>query len=420
MSRPLVLIVSPVPTHPTNEGNRERVLQMAEGLREIGCDVEACFVGIPPFGEWTLENEAMEYWKDKATFHHVQWRRRPGCWTLPLASLLTVKLQALLKGVFNWFPSGGWCPVELGPWLQSYCDSRQPQCVLFEYAFLAPAADPIKDKTKVVIDTHDVFTERNQRLTALGLRTAWLNLSGGQEKKLLERAQMVVAIQEEEEAVFRAMLNPRVQVRTMDILAPAQPLPPPSECGPTVGFLGSSNPLNILGLQWFGDHAWPLIKAKVPGARLQVGGKVSAHVNAKLGADTVGHVADRSEFYGQCRLVINPCPGGTGLKIKSIEALQHRRPLVTTTEGASGLPLGTGAGMFITDDPGDFADRCVRLLLDPALADSMAAEAGQFYAGRRACSLGVMREAVTGRSSSSPQPSPAGLGSLVGSQITVS
>jgi hypothetical protein len=56
------------------------------------------------------------------------------------------------------------------------------------------------------------------------------------------------------------------------------------------------------------------------------------------GVRIVGEVDSVRELYSDCSLVINPVVAGTGIKIKTIEALCHFRPLVTWPSGVEGIP----------------------------------------------------------------------------------
>ena len=52
----------------------------------------------------------------------------------------------------------------------------------------------------------------------------------------------------------------------------------------------------------------------------------------------LGRVDDLAELYRSARVVINPVLAGTGLKIKTVEALSRLRPIVTWPTGVEGLP----------------------------------------------------------------------------------
>ena len=62
-----------------------------------------------------------------------------------------------------------------------------------------------------------------------------------------------------------------------------------------------------------------------------------------------------------------PVFGGSGVRIKLLDALRLGIPTVTTQDGASGLPLTGGQQVLISDDPTGFAERLAQLCQQEAL-----------------------------------------------------
>jgi glycosyltransferase involved in cell wall biosynthesis len=54
-----------------------------------------------------------------------------------------------------------------------------------------------------------------------------------------------------------------------------------------------------------------------------------------------------------------------------VEAAAHGKPVVSTTIGAEGIKLRDSEEILLRDDPGSFAEACIRLLTDPSLAARM-------------------------------------------------
>jgi hypothetical protein len=75
--------------------------------------------------------------------------------------------------------------------------------------------------------------------------------------------------------------------------------------------------------------------------------------------------------------VINPALSGTGLKIKSVEALGFGRPLVCTAEGARGLDPSSGAFLVVATAQ-DFANQVGRILRDDTFAKALAFRATEY------------------------------------------
>jgi glycosyltransferase involved in cell wall biosynthesis len=58
---------------------------------------------------------------------------------------------------------------------------------------------------------------------------------------------------------------------------------------------------------------------------------------------------------------------GGGTRLKVLEALAMRRPIVTTSLGCEGIDVADGDSVLIADEPQAFADATIRLLRDAAL-----------------------------------------------------
>ena len=77
-----------------------------------------------------------------------------------------------------------------------------------------------------------------------------------------------------------------------------------------------------------------------------------------------GHVADLGAFYDQIRVAIVPNRFGSGVKLKTVQAMQYGVPTVSTSIGAEGLVLTSSKGLRISDDRVAFATDVVQLLTD--------------------------------------------------------
>jgi glycosyltransferase involved in cell wall biosynthesis len=136
---------------------------------------------------------------------------------------------------------------------------------------------------------------------------------------------------------------------------------------PTLGFIASDNGHNIEGLRLFVEHHWERVRDQVPDSQLILAGSVcdAPGVRDIPGAVSMGRVDELFNFYASVAAVINPCPSGSGLKMKSVEALAFGKPLVTTEEGAVGLESFAAPALFIKEigSPG-YTEACVELLLD--------------------------------------------------------
>ena len=118
----------------------------------------------------------------------------------------------------------------------------------------------------------------------------------------------------------------------------------------------------------------------VPWATLRVSGAdppPELREKERFGVPFEGHIPDLASFYGSARVVISPVRFGSGVKIKTVEALQFGLPVVSTTVGAEGIDLHGVKAVEITDAPEVFARAVCRLLTDPVAWDARRDEIGK-------------------------------------------
>ncbi|MDG1332888.1 MAG: glycosyltransferase [Crocinitomicaceae bacterium] len=113
---------------------------------------------------------------------------------------------------------------------------------------------------------------------------------------------------------------------------------------------------------------WPLIRKKVPRAKLTIYGaycseKVYQLANEKEGFLVKGRADDALEVVEKSRVSIAPLRFGAGIKGKLLESMMCGTPSITSNVGAEGMTDGNWGG-FIEDDPQLFADRAAQLYLD--------------------------------------------------------
>src|SRR5206468_8864380 len=119
--------------------------------------------------------------------------------------------------------------------------------------------------------------------------------------------------------------------------------------------------------------AWPLIRRDVPDAELLLVGKIGRTLADEVpGIVRLGVVDDLRPLYRKARVVINPAVAGTGVKIKTLEALCHLRPIVTWPSGTDGLAPELATLCATVQDWHEFSRRVVGFLVAevPALLSS--------------------------------------------------
>ncbi len=231
--------------------------------------------------------------------------------------------------------------------------------LLAEYIWMSRVLPLLGGDVLKVIDTIDVFSSKRDKVLQFGIDD-W-HLEPDEEARRLRRADVLVAIQEEERLKLEQLV-PGGQVVTagVDFDRVADPGEPSSR---QVLYVASDNPMNRRGLSDFLKFAWPRIRQEIPDAELLVVGKVNPPGIAEApGVRRIGVVADLRPLYDAARVVINPAVAGTGLKIKTLEAICHFRPVVTWPNGVDGLAADLAALCTTVRDWYEFAHALVDLL----------------------------------------------------------
>ncbi len=274
-------------------------------------------------------------------------------------------------------------------------DRSDPDLVWIDHAQLAavlPSVDAQPDRSWIV-DTHDVMHLRDESRRRAGL-TVDFDISRAEEIRLLQRFQLVIAIQDAEQAVFEEMLPGR-RVITVGHALQARPLPARR---PTICFVGSKIDVNVQGITRFIEQSWPAIAANCPEARLEVVGTVCRAVQVEqLATHGGGRIVLRGllpsthDIYDGPSVMICPLWAGSGLKIKMVEALSYGKATVTTPIGAQGLEPGAGKAFLVAESPRDFVEPVLRLLSDSRERNRVEA-AATIFARRQFSEQRVWRE----------------------------
>ena len=132
-----------------------------------------------------------------------------------------------------------------------------------------------------------------------------------------------------------------------------------------VGLLSYS--ANTDAVQWFATDVMPLVLARVPGAEFRIVGRGSeavTHLAGLPGVSLVGAVDSLEAELAAADVSVVPIRSGAGTRLKVIEAMANRLPMVSTTIGCEGIEVVDGEHLLIADDAAAFADACCELVTD--------------------------------------------------------
>jgi glycosyltransferase involved in cell wall biosynthesis len=275
------------------------------------------------------------------------------------------------------------CPDSVGRRVRRVVAEETVDLFYAYYAFTLQAFKDVPRRESIICDTVELFSMEHYDAAGAAIDNV-LTFSREEERSMPLECQHILAIQRAE-AEYLVELVPGRRVCTvgMDYDVPAFP-GLPSESAELVGIVGSANQANVDGLRLFLDQCWPLVRARMPQAMLRIAGQLSTAARRWYsdappdGVEFIGWVEDMAEFYRGVRVVVNPVRAGTGLKIKTIEALAYCRPIVTYPIGCEGIDPAAGEACWVVDDATSMAEACVSLLQNPTRCDAMALAARTF------------------------------------------
>jgi glycosyltransferase involved in cell wall biosynthesis len=134
---------------------------------------------------------------------------------------------------------------------------------------------------------------------------------------------------------------------------------------------------NYDAMAYFLGEIYPRVKAHRPQTVLRITGKTDGvDLSALPAGDGViftGYLDDIRPTVAQSWACVVPLKVGGGTRLKILEAMALRTPVVATSKGAEGLDVTPGEDILIADEPRAFADAVLRLLTDQALRAGLAA-----------------------------------------------
>jgi glycosyltransferase involved in cell wall biosynthesis len=381
-----VVCVLAAPFWPPFRGDAARALHLVRGLRRLGHYVTVVYGFDPDHRDASPEGMAREC--DRLVVH------RP------------LQEEAPQRGVVG---LDAWCPASLVDRVARIVRSERCDVVLVEFTFLSRCLEGIQDPTVVrILDADNLFHRRRESYLAAGLAYDWVLTSADEEMRALRRADVVLAIQEKEFEIMRSEVTDRV-------VALVPPMVASHDCrsarGETLLVVGNAYDAQIEGLRLFLETAWPKVRAHFPSIQLIVVGNLARSVRAPTdGVVLLGPVDDLIPWYRQSPIVLNPVLCGTGLKIKTAEALALGKCLVTTPAGFEGLE-SYGDSAVVAPSPELFDQPILSLLGDRARLMRQSEAAFRFgssyFNPERIIGVleWILQRSVSARASGFPMPS---------------
>jgi glycosyltransferase involved in cell wall biosynthesis len=385
-----ILIISSITTHPQNRGVRARVFNLADNLKKLGHTVYFAYDDREneKFPEADFES-MKKYWGDN--LYIFPFRPKLNLIGRILRELSTFTISKKLirhlirhlrwamfkdRRVLN-LPIDRLYNKKMDIFLSNIKKTVDFDVVIIEQVTMSKALENFDNKVLKIIDTIDAFTDRNIKFVQAGFQPdGYFSTSKKEEAKGLNRADIIIAIQKEEEKYFSKITNKKIvtighNVNAVNILRN-------KEKPKNILFVGSINPGNKYGLENFIKKIFPELLKEFPHLKLFVAGSIGHIIENNQSIIKLEKTIKLEDIYNASDIVINPVCLGTGLKIKSIEAMAFGKALVTTPHGVEGLIVTDKMPFLICKNDDEFVKNIKKLLKDEKFFNEISTNAINF------------------------------------------
>ena len=240
-----ILVISPIPSHPQNAGNRARAYSLLLNLKEMWHDIY--FLHIK---QEIGHDESMQLcWGDK--FYSIPYKEPKTAakrhYPKRFYAKIIRKIQSLIlsEQLFT-YSIDDWYDQSVNETIINISNQISPDVVIVEYVFYSKALELFNKNILKIIDTHDKFTDRYKLYKKNKQTPLFFSTKSEQEIKGLNRADIVISIQQKETNWFRTKLNQQ-QIVTVGHLV-ALHSNNFHNFQNTILFIGSINPIYIHGI----------------------------------------------------------------------------------------------------------------------------------------------------------------------------
>jgi glycosyltransferase involved in cell wall biosynthesis len=353
-----ILLVSPIPTHPTTAGNRARVLALAQALNGLGHEVDFAWITMESGDE-----AAMQAFFGRR-FYRLDYRSTFAASGAIPRTLRWLRRLADRESAYVW-KVDDWCHPDIADALCALDRAHAYDAVVVEYVFFSRVLEAFPSRILKIIDANDRFADRHLVYRRAGKQPDWFSTTADEECKGLNRADVVLWLRDEETLTHARLPGARSRgVTVSHLLDVSQRHADPGSHRAV--FVGSENSVNAEAVSYVVDEALPLIKQKIPDFELVLAGNICFAVPDAPNVRKLGRVAHVEDAYACGSVAINPVRMGTGINIKALECLALGVPLVCSETGSRGMEALRGRALVCVpdDDACAFSEAIVHLLAD--------------------------------------------------------
>lgn len=131
---------------------------------------------------------------------------------------------------------------------------------------------------------------------------------------------------------------------------------------------------NYDGLVYFLDTIFPIIQKTIPDIKIYIVGNNPPKNLLSRASDNIvitGFVDDVRPYINRSSVYVVPLRMGSGTRLKVLEAMSMRIPIVTTSMGCEGINVVDNESVLIANEPESFAESVIKLLNNKNLRQTL-------------------------------------------------
>ncbi|MBD3920693.1 glycosyltransferase [Paenibacillus sp. PR3] len=274
--------------------------------------------------------------------------------------------------------------------IEEILDAKQIDIVYMDHLHMAYYSENIRlrKNTTIVLRQHNVESQIMERvykkekniIKKIFLLYQFIKLRN-YERNITGRFDRVYMITKEDQALMHK-LNPEANLALLPAGVDTEkyyPIPKSSTGNePIITFLGSLSWYpNIDGLRWFVNNVFPRVIKEIPNVKLYIVGKDPSSELIKYKSlypkniMITGYVEDERPYIAQSDVFIVPLFIGGGMRIKILNALAMKMPVISTSIGAEGIEA-TGGAICIADTTDQFLEQTLKIMRNKEIAEEFA------------------------------------------------
>jgi len=344
-------ILSPFATAPLDAGQRLRTFQSTKFFQSLGYEITFLLYAFE--GDW--------YWRSQSALiseMRAQWD--------DVRVIYSARQVGRAPKIGDRHQLDEWWDPIIGETLTRTFEFERFDVFVVHNVWLSKSFDYVPSRVVKVLETHDVFFQRNKIFEEYGVLDRFFLIDQENELDGLRRADISITIKSEEEDLLKR-IDKNLNVVTVPYgnTEPNRDIPDSRHLSyvhpdkVVFGFLGGPHAYNLAGLLSLIAALNSVLARTFSPVELLVAGGVCAELAPKIKnfsfqPKLLGYVENELEFYNSVDIAIVPVFFGTGFKVKVSEILSINKPILCARHASEGAMLPNSV---ISESPEDLATR---------------------------------------------------------------